>query len=62
MSKGTRFLRLAIPAFVLYVLAFFHVLPTPFLSTESSDAILPVVSEADGPAEIFQISTALDAS
>ena len=46
MSKGTQFLRLAIPAFVLYVLAFFHVLPTPFLSTESTDAILPVVSDA----------------
>lgn len=44
MSKGTRFLRLAIPAFILYVLAFFQILPTPFLSAESADAILPVVS------------------
>jgi len=49
MSKGTQFLRFAIPALVLYVLAFFHVLPTPFLSTESTDAILPVVSATDPP-------------
>ena len=44
MSKGTQFVSFAVPTFVLYVLALFHFIPVPFFSSDSADAILPVVS------------------
>lgn len=44
MSRGTRFLTLAIPVALVYILMFFGVLPVPLLSQESADQILPVVS------------------
>lgn len=44
MSKGTRFLTLAIPLLLLYILALYHIVPTPFLPTKLVDDILPVVS------------------
>jgi dolichyl-phosphate mannosyltransferase polypeptide 3 len=44
MSKGTRFLTLAIPAVVLYVLLLADIFPAPFVSKEIADQILPVVS------------------
>ena len=44
MSKGTRFLRLAIPTVILYFLALWHILPVPIVSTEVLDLVLPVVS------------------
>lgn len=43
MTKGVRFVSAAIPAFLLYVLAFFHLIPVPFVSAQAADAILPVV-------------------
>lgn len=44
MSKGTRFLTLAIPLLLLYILALYHIIPTPLLPTKLADDILPVVS------------------
>lgn len=44
MSKGTRFLTLAVPLLLLYILALYHIVPTPLLPTELADDILPVVS------------------
>jgi hypothetical protein len=46
MTRATRFLTLAIPLVAVYLLMLLHVLPTPLLSQEKADAILPVVSEA----------------
>ncbi|WWC67236.1 uncharacterized protein I206_101143 [Kwoniella pini CBS 10737] len=43
MSKGTRFLTLAIPSIILYLLALFHILPIPIFSQEIADQILPVL-------------------
>ncbi|KAK1921335.1 dolichol-phosphate mannosyltransferase subunit 3 [Papiliotrema laurentii] len=43
MTKGVRFVSAAIPAFLLYVLAFFHLIPVPFVSAQAADAILPVL-------------------
>ncbi|ORX41294.1 dolichol-phosphate mannosyltransferase subunit 3 [Kockovaella imperatae] len=43
MSKGTQFLTLAIPSIIAYFLAFFHILPIPFVSAETLDLILPVL-------------------
>lgn len=45
MTKATRFLTIAIPAVFLYFLALLQILPIPLLSPETSDAILPVVSQ-----------------
>lgn len=44
MSKGTRFVTFAVPAVLAYFLLLLHVLPAPFLSQETADQILPVVS------------------
>ena len=44
MSKGTRALRLVIPTLLLYIFALFHIIPFPFVSSETIDLILPVVS------------------
>lgn len=46
MSKGTRFVTIAIPAVVAYLLMLINVLPVPFVSAETADQILPVVSAA----------------
>ncbi|ORY23557.1 dolichol-phosphate mannosyltransferase subunit 3 [Naematelia encephala] len=43
MTKATRFLSFVIPAVILYLFAFFHILPVPLLSTEQADLILPVI-------------------
>ncbi|OCF34809.1 dolichyl-phosphate mannosyltransferase polypeptide 3 [Kwoniella heveanensis BCC8398] len=43
MSKGTRFLTLAIPAVLLYILALFRILPVPLFSEEMTNQILPVL-------------------
>ncbi|WVQ94222.1 hypothetical protein IAU59_001300 [Kwoniella sp. CBS 9459] len=43
MTKGTRFLTLAIPAVLLYVLALFQILPVPLFSEEIAGLILPVL-------------------
>ncbi|AFR92553.1 dolichyl-phosphate mannosyltransferase polypeptide 3 [Cryptococcus neoformans] len=43
MSKGTRFLTLAIPLLLLYILALYHIIPTPLLPTKLADDILPVL-------------------
>jgi hypothetical protein len=44
MSRGTRFLTLAIPLIAIYLLALIGFLPVPFLSEETVNQILPVVS------------------
>jgi dolichyl-phosphate mannosyltransferase polypeptide 3 len=44
MSRGTRFLTLAIPISLVYLLMLAGILPVPFLSTEITDQILPAVS------------------
>lgn len=44
MSKGTRFVTLAVPALIAYILLLLNVLPTPFLAEETAAQILPVVS------------------
>jgi hypothetical protein len=44
MSRGTRFLTLAIPLIAIYLLALIGLLPVPFLSEETVNQILPVVS------------------
>lgn len=46
MSKGTRFVTFAVPAVLAYFLLLLHILPTPFISQETADQILPVVSSA----------------
>ncbi|RSH80474.1 uncharacterized protein EHS24_009054 [Apiotrichum porosum] len=43
MSKGTRFVTIAIPAVVAYLLMLINVLPVPFVSAETADQILPVI-------------------
>ncbi|GFZ44761.1 hypothetical protein JCM24511_02486 [Saitozyma sp. JCM 24511] len=43
MTRATRFLTLAIPLVAVYLLMLLHVLPTPILSEEKADAILPVL-------------------
>ena len=43
MTQGTRFLALAIPIILTYLLALFNILPVPLLSTEVANQILPVV-------------------
>ncbi|WVF66618.1 hypothetical protein IAT40_001358 [Kwoniella sp. CBS 6097] len=43
MTKGTRFLTLAIPAVLLYILALFQILPVPLFSEEIVKQILPVL-------------------
>jgi len=42
MTKAIRFLAVAIPAVILYLLALLHVIPLPFLSEAEADEILPV--------------------
>ena len=44
MSKGTRFVSVVLPLVALYLLALFHLVPFPLLSTKHADQILPVVS------------------
>lgn len=44
MSKGTRFLTVAIPVVVVYLLMWLHWVPVPFLAPSTVDDIFPVVS------------------
>lgn len=44
MSKGTRFLTAAVPAAIVYLLLWLHVLPTPLIAREAADQVLAVVS------------------
>lgn len=46
MSRGTRFLTVAVPLVLLYLLAYLRVLSVPafLLSEETAEQILPVVS------------------
>lgn len=44
MSKGTNFLKFAIPAVTLYFLLLLNLLPVPFVAQETAEQILPVVS------------------
>ncbi|WVQ72330.1 hypothetical protein IAR50_001881 [Cryptococcus sp. DSM 104548] len=43
MTKGTRFLTLAIPVLFIYTLALYQFIPVPLLSSQSADKILPVL-------------------
>ncbi len=44
MSKGTRFVTVAVPAAFVYLLMLFAILPVPFVARDTADLILPVVS------------------
>jgi dolichyl-phosphate mannosyltransferase polypeptide 3 len=44
MTRATRFLTLAVPSIIVYILALFQVLPVPFISEKAANEILPVVS------------------
>lgn len=44
MSRGTRFITLAIPLTIIYLLMLIGILPVPLVSQELADQILPVVS------------------
>ncbi|KAI5450444.1 hypothetical protein NCC49_003067 [Naganishia albida] len=43
MSRATRFLALALPLTISYLLALFHLIPIPFLSETESSLLLPVI-------------------
>lgn len=49
MSRGTRFLTLAIPAFIIYLLLLSNILPLPLISQETANQILPVVRPISHP-------------
>lgn len=45
MSRGTRFITLAIPLTFIYLLALLGFVPVPLVSQQLADQILPVVSD-----------------
>lgn len=44
MSKGTRFLTVAVPVALVYLLMLASILPVPFVDADTASLILPVVS------------------
>jgi hypothetical protein len=53
MSRGTRFLTLAIPITLVYLLMLAGILPVPLLSSEVTDQILPAVSQPQALSKLF---------
>jgi dolichyl-phosphate mannosyltransferase polypeptide 3 len=53
MTRATRFLTIAIPLFIAYLLALWHIFPVPILSAARTDELLPVVCSGISLAQIL---------
>lgn len=58
-TKGRRFLTFAIPAVLVYFLMWLSVVPVPFVSSATAEAILPVVSIICWPLRSYDLAASL---